>query len=133
MATESVRRKVIVKNYNCGISKDYKHSLRETKHTSGSAGGVLEAFMLSGYCPTIVAQAIAGDSCDVFDGGRSSDEFTTIMDGNNNGLYLDGGSATDEYVNTLDGTGNTIYDGGYQSRYLDAILNGGYAITECAT
>jgi hypothetical protein len=79
---ESTRRKVIGKTYRptweCGITK----TIKETKHTTGSTSGALEAYILSNFgriCPPVCSEIIYDDN----DGGPIFDgNGTDILDGN---------------------------------------------------
>lgn len=75
---ESTRRKVIGKTYRptweCGSQK----TIKETKHTTGSTSGALEAYILSNFgriCPPVCAETF-------FDGGDDGAEYANIIDGN---------------------------------------------------
>jgi hypothetical protein len=75
---ESTRRKVIGKTYRptweCGSQK----TIKETKHTTGSTSGALEAYILSNFgriCPPLCDETF-------FDGGDDGAEYANIIDGN---------------------------------------------------
>jgi len=98
MWTESARRIAIGKAYRpdwCGTGK----KIRETKHTTGTTSGVVEALFLSAFgriCPDICADI-------VYDGNNS---IGCVMDGNtNDGCIIDG--------NKNDNCEEFVYDGNY--------------------
>jgi hypothetical protein len=80
--TESTRRKAIAKAYRpdwcCGVQK----TIKETKYTTGSTSGVVEAYMLSNFgriCPPTCDEVIYDDNDD-----------GCILDGDKEGVIFDG-------------------------------------------
>jgi hypothetical protein len=79
---EATRRKAIAKAYRptleCGIQK----TIKETKYTTGSTSGALEAYILSNFgriCPIVCDEIVYTDN----DGGPIFDgNGTNILDGN---------------------------------------------------
>jgi hypothetical protein len=85
MFTQQVRRQAIV-NAHYG-SPGYV--LREGTHTSGFTNGVLE-LSLSGVCNKICAAVVCNP---LLDGGKSTDQFCAVLDGNGGNVVLDAGNS----------------------------------------
>jgi hypothetical protein len=87
MFTQQVRRRAVVNGFHGSPG----YVLREGTHTSGFTNGVLE-LSLTGVCEKICASVVA--VCNpILDGGKSTDEFCEVLDGNGGDVVLDGGNA----------------------------------------
>ncbi len=116
---ESARRMAIAKAYRPDYCCGGK-TIKETQHTTGTTGGAVEAFILSGYgriCADVCEQIVydgSGDKC-IYDGNVSGcpdacDEV--IYDGSGGDCVLDGGNNT----NNCD---EVVYDGSSGDCVLD--------------
>jgi hypothetical protein len=108
MWTESSRRIAIAKAYRPGWCAPGK-TIRETKHTTGTTSGVVEAFFLSAFgricpaCSDIIYDGNAHDGC--------------IMDGNtNDGCVIDG--------NKNDNCEEFVYDGNINDYCEELVYDG---------
>ena len=85
MVTELNRRRAIQ-----GIGCKEPKKIRESRTSSGSSTGAMEAFFLTAICPVIAQQPVVCYS--IFDGGGVDSEFCNILDDEDDGVVYDGGN-----------------------------------------
>lgn len=102
MATQTVRRNII-----SAIHRGGYRQIKESKYTSGSTGGYLEAYMITSECPCPVIICP-----DILDGQLSGTEICDVYDGNlPDGVAYNAGNAQTLVCNTCDVQEYTTFDG----------------------
>jgi hypothetical protein len=109
MIIQSVRRNAISAVHRGGY-----RPIKETKYTTGSTSGYLEAYILSSECP-------CPPVCpDILDGKLSSNEICVVYDGNLRGGTYDAGNSRTLVCNVCDARPDTTLDG---EMAIDEICN----------
>lgn len=135
MFVESQRRKAIASQRYCGNTLSLpKKAIRETRTSTGSHTGYLDAFMISKMCeiaPVVNIPDPKIPSFFVFEGGNADTSVTdSILDGNSNGgILYSGGDANTYQPGQFDG-GNiftTIVSYVFDNNLINTFFDGGNA------
>ena len=140
MFTEASRRKAIASQRYCGDTLNLpKKAIRETRTTTGSHTGYLDAFMISTLCSIAPPATVLPvppepptvDTIYEFEGGNSNtQQVDYVLDGNNDtSVVFDGGNADSHQYNEYSG-GNaftSIVNYIFDNNILNIFYDGGNA------